>query len=375
MRTKRVLFVFGTRPEAIKMAPVIRAVADPRYGIRGRVCVTAQHREMLDQVLRVFDIRADVDLNLMRRGQSLDQLTARALVQVRKVIETEQPSMVVVQGDTSTTFAAALAAFYESVPVAHIEAGLRTGDFARPFPEEMNRVLTTSLASIHCAPTPEARRNLLNQGIASKNIHVTGNTVVDSLLEVVRNQRRSKVDYQSRFPGIDWTKRMILVTGHRRESFGAEFRNICKALKSVATTHKEVEILYPVHLNPNVQTPVRSLLSATRNIHLLPPIPYEQFVWLMNRSHLVLTDSGGVQEEAPSLGKPVLVMRTNTERPEGVKAGTVRLVGTSIDRITSEVSRLLTSPRSYLSMSRSHNPYGDGKAGGRIARILSRAMR
>ena len=375
MKRKPFLFVFGTRPEAIKMAPVIRALADSRYGIRGRVCVTAQHREMLDQVLRVFNIRVDVDLNIMRKGQTLDQLTARALVQVRKVIEAERPAMVVVQGDTTTTFAASLAAFYESVPVAHIEAGLRTGDFASPFPEEMNRVLTTSLASVHCAPTKEARRNLLKQGIAEKSIHVTGNTVVDALLEVVRDQRRLKTNFEALFPGIDWSRKIILVTGHRRENFGAEFRNICKALKSIARTQTGVEIVYPVHLNPNVQRPVRSLLSATRNVHLLPPLPYEQFVWLMNRSHLVLTDSGGVQEEAPSLGKPVLVMRTTTERPEGVKAGTVRLVGTSVERITSEVSRLLTSPRSYLSMSRAHNPYGDGKAGRRIARVLSRAVR
>jgi UDP-N-acetylglucosamine 2-epimerase (non-hydrolysing) len=371
---RNVLFVFGTRPEAIKMAPVIRELDSQRYGLKARVCVTAQHREMLDQVLSLFRISVQRDLNIMRKGQTLEQLTARALVHVGEAIAEEQPAMVVVQGDTTTTFAASLAAFYQSVPVAHIEAGLRTGDFQHPFPEEMNRVLTTRLALLHFAPTPTARDNLVREGIPSRAIHITGNTGVDALLDVVRRQKRQKTDYSRLFRGIDWRKRIILVTGHRRENFGVEFRNICRAIRKIAGSEHDVEVIYPVHLNPNVQKPARAMLANLAGVHLLPPLPYDPFVWLMRKSYLVLTDSGGIQEEAPSLGKPVLVMRRFTERPEGVKAGTVRLVGTSTQRIVDGVSELLGSARLYRSMSRAHNPYGDGKASRRIAAVLRRML-
>jgi len=374
MKHKSLLFIFGTRPEAIKMAPLIRELSRSKYSLRIRVCVTAQHREMLDQVLRLFRIRVHRDLNIMRKGQTLEQLTARTLVQVRQAIAAEKPAMVVVQGDTTTTFAASLASFYASVPVAHIEAGLRTGDYQHPFPEEMNRVMTSRLASLHFAPTPLARANLVREGISPGSIHVTGNTVVDALLEVVKRHRSSRVDFSALFPEIDWKKKIILVTGHRRENFGAEFRNICKAIRKIAEVRDDVQFVYPVHLNPNVQKPAREMLSHTGNILLLPPVPYDPFVWLMNRSYLVLTDSGGVQEEAPSLGKPVLVMRRRTERPEGIDAGTVRLVGTSTSRIVAGVTELLSSHRSYQKMSRAHNPYGDGKASRRIAAVLRRAL-
>jgi len=375
MPRKKVLFVFGTRPEAIKMAPVIRELRHPRYSLRARVCVTAQHREMLDQVLTLFRIRVHTDLNIMRKGQTLEGLTGRLLVQLGAVLAKERPDMLVVQGDTTSTLAASLAGFYASVPVAHIEAGLRTGDYSQPFPEEMNRVLTTRLATLHFAPTALARRNLIAEGVARAAIHVTGNTVVDALLGVISDQRKRRVHFEHFLRGIDLSKRIILVTGHRRESFGAEFRDICRAIRKVAGAFRDVEIVYPVHLNPNVQKPVRRLLSHAPNIHLLPPLPYAPFVWLMNRAFIVLTDSGGIQEEAPSLGKPVLVMRRQTERPEGVKAGTVRLVGTSPDRIVAGVSRLLTSPRAYDAMSRAHNPYGDGKASRRIAAVLRDVLR
>jgi UDP-N-acetylglucosamine 2-epimerase len=290
------------------------------------------------------------------------------------VIADERPAMVVVQGDTTTTFAASLASFYESVPVAHIEAGLRTGDFQNPFPEEMNRVLTSRLASIHFAPTRNAHRNLIREGVLPRTVHITGNTGVDALLMIVRRQRKERTDYSRLFRRIDFSKRIILVTGHRRENFGEEFRNICMAIRRIAETHSDVEVVYPVHLNPNIQKPAKAMLSNRRNIHLLPPLSYDPFVWLMSRSHLILTDSGGIQEEAPSLGKPVLVMRRYTERPEGVEAGTVRLVGTSTERIVTGVARLLGSAKLYRSMSRAHNPYGDGKASRRVAAVLRRAL-
>ncbi len=374
MRRKNILFIFGTRPEAIKMAPLIRELTLSKYRFRVRVCVTAQHREMLDQVLKLFRIRVHRDLNIMRKGQTLEELTARSLVMVRQAIAGERPDMVIVQGDTTTTFAASLASFYESVPVAHIEAGLRTGDYLHPFPEEMNRVLTTRLASLHFAPTRRARSNLIREGIAPATIHVSGNTVVDALLDVVRRQRRKRIDFEGFFPGIDWKKKIILVTGHRRENFGAEFRNICRAIRIVAEARDDVQFVYPVHLNPNVRKPARELLSKSANVLLLEPVPYDPFVWLMDRSYLVLTDSGGVQEEAPSLGKPVLVMRRRTERPEGVEAGTVRLVGTSTERIVSGLTRLLNSSKAYRAMSKAHNPYGDGKASRRIAAVLRKSL-
>jgi len=368
-RRKKILFVFGTRPEAIKLAPVIRAIDGEKDHFVSRICVTAQHREMLDQVLRLFRIRVHHDLNIMQKGQSLEHLTSRILLGVKAVVKQEQPDVMIIQGDTTTTFAASLAAFYEHVPVAHVEAGLRTWDHRHPYPEEMNRVLTTDLASLHFAPTREARRNLLKEGVPSAKISVTGNTVVDALLHIRKGIAGKS--FERTFAGIDFSKRIILVTGHRRESFGEGFRNICRAIRTIAR-EENVEVVYPVHLNPNVQKPVREILSGISNVHLLEPLHYEPFVSLMDRSYLILTDSGGVQEEAPSLGKPVLVMRQRTERPEGVKAGTVRLVGTNKDGIVREVRRLLQDPKAYLKMSRAHNPYGDGKAGVRIVRALKK---
>ncbi len=374
-RRKRILVVFGTRPEAIKLAPVIqRLQASPkRYATR--ICVTAQHREMLDQVLTLFRIRTHHDLDIMRTGQSLEDVTSRVLLGMKGVLERERPDIMLVQGDTTTVMAAALAAFYAGVPVGHVEAGLRTWNKRSPFPEEINRVLASHLADLHFAPTEQSRRNLLREGIAPGSIVVTGNTVIDALFHVRSGVRRAHAKFARMFSGIDFSARMILVTGHRRENFGEGFLNICRAIRTVAERHPDVEIVYPVHLNPNVQKPVRALLGHLFNVHLLDPQPYLPFVFLMDASSVILTDSGGVQEEAPSLGKPVLVMRSHTERPEAVKAGTVRLVGTSSRRIVNDVERLLTDRKAYLRMSRAHNPYGDGKASGRIVRALDAFFR
>ena len=372
---KKILVVFGTRPEAIKMAPVIHELQKHPREFITRVCVTAQHREMLDQVLSIFRIRTHHDLNIMRQGQSLEDVTARVLLGIRKVLERERPDMVLVQGDTTTVMATALSAFYAGIPVGHVEAGLRTWDKRSPFPEEINRVIASHLADLHFAPTQQARKNLLREGIPSARIVVTGNTVIDALFHVRAVLARSTKRYARTFPAVDFTKRMILVTGHRRENFGEGFLNICRAIEHIARSHRDVEIVYPVHLNPNVQTPVRSILGDLPNIHLLDPQPYLPFVFLMDASYLILTDSGGVQEEAPSIGKPVLVMRNHTERPEAVKAGTVRLVGTSTRKIVSEIERLLNDRRAYLRMSRAHNPYGDGKSSGRIVKALTQYLR
>jgi UDP-N-acetylglucosamine 2-epimerase (non-hydrolysing) len=370
-KRKKVLVAFGTRPEAIKMAPVVRALrADQRAEVV--VAVTAQHRQMLDQVLELFAIEPEEDLDVMQPGQGLPDLFSRILTGMSTVISRHQPDVVLVHGDTSTTLASALAAFYNKVAVGHVEAGLRTGDIYAPWPEEANRRLTTPLTTYHFAPTPQSRQNLLNEGIHSESIEVTGNTVIDALLEVTSLLNREPTmagQLANRFPFLDQSKRLILVTGHRRENFGDGFEQICFALESLAE-REDVQIVYPVHLNPQVQGPVNRILGGLRNVVLIPPQDYLPFVYLMSRSYLIITDSGGVQEEAPSLGKPVLVMRDTTERPEAVDAGTVRLVGTSIERIIQEASRLLDDPAAYEKMSRAHNPYGDGKASLRIVERL-----
>lgn len=371
MSIRKVMVVFGTRPEAIKMAPVVSALR-ARPGIQTLVAVTAQHRQMLDQVLELFGIVPDDDLDLMRANQGLPDLFSRILTGMSEVISRRRPDLVLVHGDTSTTLAAALAAFYARVPVGHVEAGLRTGDMEAPWPEEMNRRLVAPLAQLHFAPTARARDNLLAEGIEDARIHVTGNTVVDALLQAVARLGADKelsnaVD--TSLPALDPDRRMILVTGHRRESFGEGFENICSALRRIADLDG-VEIVYPVHLNPNVREPVLRLLGGLPNVHLIEPLDYLPFVQLMRRASLIVTDSGGIQEEAPSLGKPVLVMRDVSERPEAVDAGTARLVGTCDDRIFAAVSELLHPSTGYSAMSGARNPYGDGSAAERIARHL-----
>lgn len=373
---KNVLVVFGTRPEAIKMAPVVlrlrqRVLAQEIQQVR--VCTTAQHREMLDQVLRLFNITPDFDLDIMRAGQDLTDVTARVLSGMRDVLRQCQPNLVLVHGDTSTTFAAALAAYYAQVRVGHVEAGLRTGDIYSPWPEEMNRRLAGSIATFHFAPTEHAQKNLIREGVDPNKILITGNTVIDALQHVVE-QLQSDVHMRGRleqeYEWLDSAKRLILVTGHRRENFGQGFENICLALRALSE-RGDCEIIYPVHLNPNVQGPANRILGGNPGVHLVKPLEYLPFVYLMTRAHLILTDSGGIQEEAPSLGKPVLVMRDTTERPEAVEAGTARLVGTDIHRIVGEASRLLDDQADYAQMSRVHNPYGDGRAADRIAESIA----
>ena len=367
----KILSVFGTRPEAIKMAPVLKKLAG-QNGIDSKVCVTAQHRQMLDQVLDLFDIKPDFDLNLMKAGQDLTDISTNVLLGMREVLRTWRPDLVLVHGDTTTTLAASLAAYYEKIEVGHIEAGLRTGNIYSPWPEEMNRHLTGAIASLHFAPTQLARENLLHEGIVSKNILVTGNTVIDALLNVigrVSSDVTLKAKLDKDFEFLDKSKRLILVTGHRRENFGMGFENICNALSEICLSNN-VEVVFPVHLNPNVQGPVHKILGNNPAIHLIAPQDYLPFVYLMNRSHLILTDSGGVQEEAPSLGKPVLVMRDTTERPEAVAAGTVKLVGTDRQKIIDAVRLLIEDESEYLKMSRAHNPYGDGKASERITEYI-----
>ncbi|WP_312074170.1 non-hydrolyzing UDP-N-acetylglucosamine 2-epimerase [Atlantibacter sp.] len=368
----KVLTVFGTRPEAIKMAPLVHALAKDPY-FDARVCVTAQHREMLDQVLHLFSIVPDYDLNIMKPGQGLTEITCRILEGVKPVLEEFQPDVVLVHGDTTTTVATSLAAFYQHIPVGHVEAGLRTGDLSSPWPEEANRTLTGHLALYHFAPTENSRANLLRENVADKRIFVTGNTVIDALI-TVRDNILADVALQhelaSRYPFLRDDKKLILVTGHRRESFGQGFEHICEALAEIARANEDVQIVYPVHLNPNVSEPVNRILGHVDNITLIEPQDYLPFVWLMNRAWLILTDSGGIQEEAPSLGKPVLVMRETTERPEAIKAGTVRLVGTDSERIVAAVMHLLNDDTEYQAMSRAHNPYGDGKACARILHAL-----
>ena|SRR5690554_3101901 len=364
----RVLTVFGTRPEAIKMAPLALALqANPKFD--AKVCVTAQHREMLDQVLALFELKPDFDLNIMKPGQSLSELTGRVLTGLEEILKSFKPDLVLVHGDTSTTFAASLAAYLQHIPVGHIEAGLRTGNLYSPWPEEGNRKLTGSIAEFHFAPTSKASENLLKEGVSEARICVTGNTVIDALLAIVQKIEGNpglRENFEKQFSFLDPGKRLILVTGHRRESFGAGFERICDALNRIIETHPGVEILYPVHLNPQVRGPVLRLLGNRDRIHLIEPLDYLPFVYLMGRAYLLLTDSGGIQEEAPSLGKPVLVMRDTTERPEAVSAGTVRLVGTDVERIVQETSALLTNADVYQRMSKAHNPYGDGQACARI---------
>ena len=370
-----VMLVFGTRPEAIKMAPVLHALR-ARGDLRVGVCVSAQHRQMLDQVLALFDIVPDDDLDLMRPGQDLTGVTCGVLSGMQRILAARRPRMVLVHGDTSTTFSAALAAFYAGIEVGHVEAGLRTGNMRAPWPEEMNRRLTAPLTTLHFAPTPRARANLIMEGMAEASIEVTGNTVIDALLQVRERLRTDAVldaEMRERFGFLSPSRRMVLVTGHRRENFGDGFEHICMALRELSE-REDVEIVYPVHLNPNVQEPVKRILGDRGRVHLIEPQDYLPFVWLMDRATLLITDSGGIQEEAPSLGKPVLVMRDVTERPEAVEAGTVRLVGTDTARIVAAATALLDDEAAYKAMSRAHNPYGDGHASERIAARVARHL-
>lgn len=373
MLARRVLTVFGTRPEAIKMAPVVQAL-QRASGMESILCVTAQHRTMLDQVLALFGLSPDVDLDIMRSGQDLTDITHRVLVGLRDVIREQCPDRVLVHGDTTTTLAASLAAYYERVPVAHVEAGLRTGNIYSPWPEEVNRRVAGVIANHHFAPTPSARENLLAENVADAAITVTGNTVIDALLDVVGRIRADPAlaaGLRGRFPFLGESRRLVLVTGHRRESFGGGFEQICAALAGLAA-RGDVDVVYPVHLNPQVKGPVEAALGECPNVHLIPPQDYLPFVYLMEQASLILTDSGGVQEEAPSLGKPVLVLRATTERPEAVEAGTVRLVGTDTKEILEWSNTLLDCPDAYEAMARAHNPYGDGCAARRIVEELGR---
>lgn len=374
---KKIMTIFGTRPEAIKMAPVIRALNNHPAQFQNLVCVTAQHRQMLDQVLDLFEIQPDYDLNIMKPGQDLFDVTCNVIQGLKPVLAKERPDLVLVHGDTTTSTAASLAAFYAGSPVGHVEAGLRTGNIYSPWPEEMNRRLTGAMATHHFAPTEAAKNNLLREGIKAKAIVVTGNTVIDALHDVVgllRNDSNLRQQMAERFAFLDPSKRLILVTGHRRENFGEGFEQICAALQAIARRHPDVEICYPVHLNPNVQEPVRRILGQTPSVHLIEPLDYLPFVALMDRATLIITDSGGVQEEAPSLGKPVLVMRNTTERPEAVTAGTVKLVGTDAKMIEHEATVLLSDPAAFERMSKAHNPYGDGQAASRIVAFLAREL-
>jgi UDP-N-acetylglucosamine 2-epimerase (non-hydrolysing) len=372
---KKVLLVFGTRPEAIKMAPLVKAF-EKDNNIQSKVCVTAQHREMLDQVLEMFDITPDYDLNLMKPGQDLYDITANVLIGLKDVLRAFKPDVVLVHGDTTTTSASSLAAFYEKIKVGHVEAGLRTGDIYSPWPEEANRQITGVLANYHFAPTSTSSNNLIKENKDTKNIIVTGNTVIDALflalakIENNEDLKNSIIETINKQYTINENQKIILVTGHRRENFGQGFINICESLKTLAINNPTIDIVYPVHLNPNVQKPVKEILSDVSNVFLIDPLQYESFIYLMNKSHFIITDSGGVQEEAPSLGKPVLVMRDTTERPEAVEAGTVKLVGTNPKSIIDEAQRLLDDEKEYEKMSKSHNPYGDGKACQRIVEFI-----
>ena len=374
MSTKKlkVLVVFGTRPEAIKMAPLIKQLQS-HPSICTKVCVTAQHREMLDQVLELFQIIPDHDLNIMKPGQTLADVTTNILNGLSPILINDKPDVVLVHGDTATTFATSLAAYYQKIKVGHVEAGLRTGDIYSPWPEEANRRLTGVLSTYHFAPTQTSHDNLVKENVDTSRICVTGNTVIDALLAVVSKLQQPhdlKTNLLNEFSFLSENRKIILVTGHRRENFGSGFENICQALKQIANQFPDVDIVYPVHLNPNVQEPVKRILSSVNNIHLIQPLDYLPFVYLMNKSHIILTDSGGIQEEAPSLGKPVLVMRDTTERPEAVEAGTVKLVGTHTSTIVSNIASLLTNSREYEQMSIAHNPYGDGQASQRIIDFL-----
>jgi UDP-N-acetylglucosamine 2-epimerase (non-hydrolysing) len=370
---KKVLLIFGTRPEAIKMAPLVQTLKKGERFV-SKICVTAQHREMLDQVLELFEIAPDYDLDLMKAGQTLNDVTAQIIIKLKPVLQEFKPDVVLVHGDTATTFATSLAAYYEKIDVGHVEAGLRTGNIYSPWPEEANRKLTAVLTKYHFAPTEVSKLNLLAENYPSDNIYITGNTVIDALLLIkdkIENDLALQESLKAKFPMLDEHKKLILVTGHRRESFGGGFERICEAISIIAKKYPNVQIVYPMHLNPNVREPVNRILSGISNIFLIEPQEYLPFIYLMNRSYLILTDSGGIQEEAPSLGKPVLVMRDTTERPEAVEAGTVKLVGTDVQLITSNIIELLESADAYQKMSFAHNPYGDGKACERIVNILA----
>lgn len=372
----KVLTVFGTRPEAIKMAPLVKKF-EAQTDIKSIVCVTAQHRQMLDQVLELFEIAPEYDLNIMKPGQTLAGITTEILDRIETVLEKEKPDLVLVHGDTSTTFATALAAYYHKIPVGHVEAGLRTGDIYSPWPEEANRKLTGALAKFHFAPTDQSKENLMKERVSEDDILVTGNTVIDALLwvkEKLESDESLLKKFDDSFPFLRADSKLVLITGHRRENFGTGFVNICSAIKSLAIRFPDVDFLYPVHLNPNVREPVGRILDQVSNVHLIEPQDYLPFVYLMRRASIILTDSGGIQEEAPSLGKPVLVMRNTTERPEAVAAGTVKLVGTDPSVIEQEVSTLLTSNEAYNAMSFSHNPYGDGKACERITEEIRKRL-
>ena len=371
MKTK-LLFVFGTRPEAIKLAPVIKTFQENQDKFITEICITSQHKSMLRQVLQLFDLQPDYDLDLMKKNQTLEYLTAKAIEKLGAIYKKSSPDIIFVQGDTTTVMAASISAFYQQIKIAHIEAGLRSYNKFSPFPEEMNRVLTSHLADYHFAPTRQAKDNLLREGINKKNIWVTGNTVIDALFLTLQIVRRNKDIYLKYFrqKGIKFDKRVILVTGHRRENFGKGFQNICNALLEIA--NEDIEIIYPVHLNPNVQEPVNNILHQKKNIHLIKPLSYDKMIYLLNKAYMVLTDSGGIQEEAPSLGKPVLVMRDVTERQEGIEAGTAKLVGADKDNIIDNTLMLLNDLSMYRKMSVVNNPYGNGKASKNILRVLNK---
>jgi UDP-N-acetylglucosamine 2-epimerase (non-hydrolysing) len=369
---KKILVIFGTRPEAIKMAPLISLLRDSSQ-INCMVCVTGQHREMLDQVLDLFNIKPDQDLNVMTKGQTLSELTSKIILGLDPVIKDFSPDAILVHGDTTSTFAGSIAGYYQQVPVFHVEAGLRTENIYSPWPEEVNRRLVGTIAHYHFAPTEEAKVNLLKEGISKNKIEVTGNTVIDALFFVlgrISSDADLKASLHKKYEFLDEKKKLILVTGHRRENFGEGFQNICNALYELAMQRSDIEILYPVHLNPQVLKPVNEILGSVSNIHLIEPQDYLSFAYLMNKSEIILTDSGGIQEEAPSIGKPVLVLRDNTERPEAVNAGTVKLVGTNTKKIISSVIKLLDESDIYQAMSQANNPYGDGQASHRILSIL-----
>lgn len=372
---KKNLIVFGTRPEAIKMAPLVKEFLKHQDTFETKVCITAQHREMLDQVLSFFEITPDYDLDLMKPNQNLYGLTSDIIMNLKPVLEDFQPDYVYVHGDTTTTMATSIAAFYSGAKVCHVEAGLRTFNKRSPFPEEINRCVTGSICDYHFSPTETSKNNLRNENVADENILITGNTVIDALhfsAAKVKSDGFQDQEIEDVKEVLDTSKRLILVTGHRRENHGQGFINICTALKQIATNHPDTQIIYPVHLNPNVQKPVYELLADIDNVKLINPLSYPAFVWLMDKSHIIITDSGGVQEEAPSLGKPVLVMRDTTERPEAVDAGTVLLVGTDTEKIISEANKLLTDESSYHKMSKLHNPYGDGTACDKIVTCMSK---
>ncbi|AXV83589.1 non-hydrolyzing UDP-N-acetylglucosamine 2-epimerase [Ralstonia solanacearum] len=373
---RKILTVFGTRPEAIKMAPLVQAL-QAEQGVVSSVCVSAQHREMLDQVLQLFDIVPEFDLNVMRSGQTLSDVTSAVLDGINGVLDAYAPDAVLVHGDTTTTLAASLAAFYRRIPVGHVEAGLRTGNVWSPWPEELNRRVTDAISTWHFAPTAESRQNLLDEGVEPQRVTLTGNTVIDALLAVkyrLDSDPALAAEIASAYPFLDPARRLILVTGHRRENFGEPFERFCVALRLLAARHPDVQIVYPVHLNPNVQQPVRAILSGHDNVHLMDPQDYLPFVYLMDRAYLIVTDSGGIQEEAPALGKPVLVTRDTTERPEAVASGTALLVGTDTARIVREAETLLDDSAAYLRMAHAHNPYGDGQACRRIVEALKTAL-